>query len=88
MNREGLSLKFEDISDVLGVLVGHIFNHKIEMHLVGFHRQVQASIAYRQLGGELLITNIVASCITNRRDSRLIICEQMLNLPRCLYSKI
>jgi hypothetical protein len=59
MNRKGLSLKFKDIGDVLCVLVGDTFNYKIERFLVGFHRQVQASIAYIQFGGELLITSIV-----------------------------
>jgi euchromatic histone-lysine N-methyltransferase len=61
MNEEGLSLKFEGIGDVLGVLVGNSFNYRTKMYVVGLHRQVQAGRAYTHLGGELLATSIVAS---------------------------
>jgi hypothetical protein len=63
MNEEGLSLKFEGIGDVLGVLVGDTFNYRTEMYVVGLHHQVQAGIAYTHLGDELLTTSIVASGI-------------------------
>jgi hypothetical protein len=61
MNQEGLSFKFEDISDVLGVLVGNTFDYNIEMFVVGLHHQLQDGIAYLRFSGELLITSIVAS---------------------------
>jgi euchromatic histone-lysine N-methyltransferase len=61
MNKEGLSLKFEDIGTVPGVLVGDTFDYRTEMYVVGLHRQVQAGIAYTHFGGELLATSIVAS---------------------------
>jgi hypothetical protein len=38
MNQEGLSFKFENTSDVLGVLVGDTFDNKIEMFVMGLHR--------------------------------------------------
>ena len=60
MNQEGLSLKFKDIGGFPCVLVGDTFDYMSEMFVVGLHCQVQASIAYIQLGGELLATNIVA----------------------------
>ena len=36
MNQEELFLKFEDISDVLGVLLGDTLNYIIKMFVVGF----------------------------------------------------
>jgi hypothetical protein len=62
MNQERLMFKFEDINNNLSVLVGVTINYKIEMFVVGFHCQVQAGIAYMRLGGELLITSIIALC--------------------------
>ena len=61
MNQEGLSLKFKDIGGFPCVLVGDTFDYMSEMFVVGLHCQVQASIAYIQFGGELLITSIVVS---------------------------
>jgi hypothetical protein len=62
MNQEGHSLKFEDISDVPDVLLGGTLYYKIEMFVVGFRREMQASIAYTKLGAELFTINILASC--------------------------
>jgi hypothetical protein len=41
------------------VLIGDTIDNKIEMFVVGLHRQAQA---HMQLGGELFITSIAASC--------------------------
>ncbi|XP_004301735.1 PREDICTED: YDG domain-containing protein At5g47150-like [Fragaria vesca subsp. vesca] len=49
------------MGDVPGVEVGDIFRYRIELTIVGLHRQIEGGIDYTHFGNESLATSIVAS---------------------------
>lgn len=46
---------------VPGVEVGDEFHYRVELNIIGLHRQIQGGIDYVKYGGKILATSIVAS---------------------------
>ncbi|KAL5181739.1 Histone-lysine N-methyltransferase, H3 lysine-9 specific SUVH6 [Glycine soja] len=49
------------LGDVPGVEVGDEFQYRVELNIVGLHRQIQGGIDYVKQNGKILATSIVAS---------------------------